>query len=311
MTTKDNVWVVNVPVATLWTSPESPRQLDEPGISNPVDLEAWLNRLTYPLRLDLCDKNLVQSQLLYGEQVKVIESKEEWTQVIIPTQPSIKDTRGYPGWLPTSQIQQTNKQAWSGLSTAQVTSKRTTLYDSNSQPYLELSYLTELPVLEEDESTVCVRLPAGSGFLSKEDIHIYQQEMAKGSGDDIVQAGEAFLGLPYFWGGMSSFGYDCSGFAYNMHKANGYQIPRDATDQATMDGEEIPLDQLEPGDLLFFSYDEGKGKLHHVGIYYGAGKMLHSPTTGKNVEITTLAGTVYETELCGARRYWQKTEAKQ
>jgi cell wall-associated NlpC family hydrolase len=128
--------------------------------------------------------------------------------------------------------------------------------------------------------------------------------LRKGTGDDIVKAGEPYLSLNYFWGGMSSFGYDCSGLSYAVHKANGYKIARDAGDQAAS-GEEVAFDKLEPGDLLFFAYEEGKGTLHHVGIYYGGGKMLHSPQTGKGIEITSLEGTIYEKELCAVRRYWR------
>ncbi|WP_077623429.1 C40 family peptidase [Sediminibacillus massiliensis] len=294
--------LVNVSVATLWTAPDSPRELDEPGIGNPVDINKWLDQLTYEPRLALCDDNLVQSQLLFGEEVIVLEEKDGWSHVIVPSQPSKKDERGYPGWIPTVQLQDSEvKQTFD--QTAVVTSPATTLLDENKQPLFKVSYLTELPVIREEKEYIQVKLPVGSGYLAKSAVTL-KQDIPKGAGTDIIRAGEAFLDLPYFWGGMSSFGYDCSGFSYNMHKANGYQIPRDATDQAAMGGKEIPLDRLEPGDLLFFAYEEGKGKLHHVGIYYGEGKMIHSPTTGKHVEITPLAGTVYEKELCGARRYW-------
>ena len=57
---------------------------------------------------------------------------------------------------------------------------------------------------------------------------------------------------------MSAWGYDCSGFAYATHQANGYLIPRDATDQARK-GKEVGLDSIQPGDLLFFAYEKGKG----------------------------------------------------
>ena len=63
-----------------------------------------------------------------------------------------------------------------------------------------------------------------------------------------------------------------------MCKANGYIIPRDAHDQAEA-GKRIALNEMEPGDLLFFAYEEGKGSIHHVGIYYGEGKLIHSPNT--------------------------------
>ncbi len=303
-------WIINVPVATLWTNPEAPREVDEPGIRNPVDLPAWLTRLSYQTRLDLCEQNLVQSQLLYGEEVIVMEEKQDWLRVIIPTQPSKKDSRGYPGWIPACQAQpQPNARQVKGK--AIVSGKLVPLYGEKENFLLELSYLTALPLLGLTDSQAKVLLPdATAGYLDKSDVEIIPDEkgVIQGNGSDIVRSGEAFIGLEYLWGGMSAYGYDCSGFSYNMHKANGYQIPRDASDQAALGGEEIAVDHLLPGDLLFFAYEEGKGALHHVGIYYGNGKMIHSPTTGKSIEITTLAGTVYEKELCGARRYWKKTE---
>ncbi|HLR40215.1 MAG TPA: NlpC/P60 family protein, partial [Virgibacillus sp.] len=60
----------------------------------------------------------------------------------------------------------------------------------------------------------------------------------------------------------------------------------------------------------FFAYEAGKGKLHHVGIYYGNGKMIHAPQTGKGVEVISLKDTVYEKELYAARRYWQEAGEK-
>ncbi len=59
---------------------------------------------------------------------------------------------------------------------------------------------------------------------------------------------------------------------------------------------------MKAGDLLFFAYEEGKGAIHHVGLYVGGGKMLHSPKTGKSIEILTLKETIYEKELCAVRR---------
>lgn len=300
----DHIWTVNVPVATIWTSPESPRKIDSPGISNPLNLEEWLQQLTYEPRLALCDDNLVQSQVLFGEEVIVEQQQGNWSHVIIPTQPSKKDQRGYPGWIPTEQLSPVKLD--NNKPIVVVTNKKALFIKKESLQELTVSYLTRLPLLKRTENKVLVDSPIGSGYLTSSSVTIYDSldKIPKQSGDEIVKTGEAFLGLAYFWGGMSAFGYDCSGFTYNMCKANGYLIPRDATDQATA-GKEVVLDQIETGDLLFFAYKQGKGKLHHVGIYYGDGKMIHSPHTGKDIEITTLANTVYEKELCAARRYWQ------
>lgn len=296
-------WIVNVPVATVWTSFDSPRELDKDAVTNPAFVEKWLEGLTYESSLDLHDSNLVQTQLLYGEEVVILEEKEGWAHVIIPSQPSKKDDRGYPGWVPKPQLTAVPAD-WNLTTAAVITSPKASLATETS---LKLSYQTALPFLNEQEGKVYVQTPDGTtGVLALEDV-VVRDSLPKGNGQAIVSAGEKFLNLPYLWGGMSSFGYDCSGFAYSMCKANGYVIPRDADDQAGA-GKEVELDKIEPGDLLFFAYEEGKGRIHHVGIYYGEGKLLHSPNTGKTVEIIPLEGTIYERELCAARRYWAETE---
>lgn len=299
--------LVNVPVATVWTSYNSARELDVPAVSNPVDIDRWLEELTFEPRLGLCEQNLVQTQLLYGEEVIVIEEKENWVHVIIPEQPTSKNKNGYPGWVPSSQLVK-RPLDWNIKEgpVVIVTNPKTFLKESN----IELSYQTILPLLKEVEGKVLVKTPDGTDLLNSDHVTISESQANryKGNGNDIVADGEKFLNLPYLWGGMSSYGYDCSGFSYSMCKANGYLIPRDAHDQAHA-GVEISLEEIQPGDLLFFAYEEGKGRIHHVGIYYRDGKLLHSPNTGKTVEIISLAGTIYERELCAARRYWVESEA--
>lgn len=295
---------VKVSVAALWTSLESPRHLDMPALENPVRLEGWLDSMTYEQRLALCEDNLIQSQLLYGEKVLVVEEAGEWAKVLVPSQPSKKDERGYPGWIPKCQLGEMASAKTESF--AVVTACKTNLLDEAKEETLTLSYQTRLPVVSVDEDLVQVDTPHGMGYLNNKNITICQSEneLRPSSGKDIVLSAERFLGLPYLWGGMSAFGYDCSGFAYNMLRAHGITVPRDAGDQANR-GKEVDLDKLEPGDLLFFAFEEGKGFIHHVGIYYGAGKMIHAPKTGKSVEVISLAGSAYEPELCCARRYWE------
>ncbi|MYL18975.1 peptidase [Halobacillus litoralis] len=305
----DTVWVVAVPVATVWTAPDSPRDCDEPGISSVSSMIEWLDQLDHKQKLALCDDNLVQSQLLYGEEVIVDEMKDGWARIIIPHQSSKKDDRGYPGYIPERQLNALPQSKWQGNGMLVVHDKQTMLLDEKRQPFLEVSYLTSLPVIQEEGVLIKVRTPHGEGYISAEAASVYPspEEIPKGSGAAIIESAETFLDLPYFWGGMSSYGFDCSGFAYALHKAHGYMIPRDATDQVNR-GVDIPIDQKQPGDLLFFAYEEGQGRVHHVGFYYGEGKMLHSPNVGKNIEIIDLRGTIYEKELCAVRRYWEEAE---
>lgn len=294
-----DVYTAAVSVANVWTHPESPRKVDQMMLSKPVRIRAWLDSLPYGARLELCTANLIQTQVLFGEEVLVLEERDGWASVVIPGQPSAKDDRGYPGWMPKANLA---KKSRTQSEVYAVIQKPTAyLYTEEKTRELELSFLTKLAILDEDSAWFQVETPLGPRWLKKEDAKV--KGNPKGSGKDIVQTGEAFLNLPYLWGGMSGFGYDCSGFARHMLIANGYSAPRDAGDQAT-GGKAVPFSGAEPGDLLFFAYGEGKGRVHHVGIYYGNGKMLHSPKTGKTIEIISLEDTVYEKELCAIRRYF-------
>ncbi|WP_027416113.1 C40 family peptidase [Aneurinibacillus terranovensis] len=329
-----NPHMIAVSVATIWTSPASPREIDLPALRNPVLVREWLSSMSVEDRLQLHDRNAVQTQALYGTLVEVVEEQGEWVQIAIPSQLSGKDRLGYPGWMPKCQIVPANEtdsektddkqiggaqiaveesavKEWDGKGNEQqkkkamMTSKSTFLYRTPGEKGMEVFFLTELPVLGEEEEWVSVATPHGPQLIRTEDAVLYRtdEELRPAGGQDIVETGKRFLGLPYLWGGMSSLGYDCSGFAYSMHRAHGIIIPRDAGEQAKY-GWLIDKENLQPGDLLFFAYEKGKGAIHHVGIYAGNGIMLHSPKTGKSIELLPLAGTVYEEEYCLTRRYW-------
>lgn len=295
-----NNYLINVPVATVWTSSDSPRPMDSIVLSKDGDLREWISRQTYEDLLDLCEGNRVQTQILYGEEVLVIEENNGWSNIRIPTQPSSKDETGYPGWIPSCQLILKPSDFKTGDQEIVVTSKTAEIHLDNESKEITVSFATILPFIRLEEEYAVVKTPTGIGRITNKDVEIINS--IRPSGEDILNSAEKFLGLSYLWGGMSSYGYDCSGLTYTMNRANGYTIPRDAHDQAAS-GNHVSLHALEKGDLLFFAYEEGKGAIHHVGLYYGDGKMLHSPNTGKKVEIIDLQNTIYERELCAARRY--------
>ncbi|TQR18976.1 C40 family peptidase [Psychrobacillus vulpis] len=305
MTIEENVWICSVKVATVWTEPTSVRDLDAPGLSNPVLLVEWLEVLQYTERLSLCNDNRVQTQLLYGEPVIVEKVEGEWAKIIAVWQPSKKDVRGYPGWIPVTQLQKFEQVEKIGV--ARVSSVKAQLWDMENKPLLVVPFNTTLFVLSEEVSYYKVQTPHGKAKLQKKDAEFANSmgQFPKRTAEEAVVLGEQYLDLPYLWGGMSPYGYDCSGFSYNILKACGYLIPRDASDQARS-GEEISIhDQSswKKGDLIFFANDEGTGPVRHVGFYYGDGQLLHSPSTGKTVEITELKGSKLENEVCAVRRY--------
>ncbi|GLZ37861.1 C40 family peptidase [Actinokineospora sp. NBRC 105648] len=102
-------------------------------------------------------------------------------------------------------------------------------------------------------------------------------------------------GLPYLWGGNGpqltelpdgrvhvNGGFDCSGLTKASFAAAGVQLPRTAHTQyqATT---RVAEAELAPGDLVF--YGNPRTKIHHVGLYIGAGKMIDAPTFGQPVGI--------------------------
>ena len=85
---------------------------------------------------------------------------------------------------------------------------------------------------------------------------------------------EKLLGIPYVWGGRSSFGFDCSGFVQTIFKFCGYILPRDSKDQFNTDKMVSIINKdSQVGDLLFFSKNN---KIHHVGISLENDTFIHS-----------------------------------
>jgi cell wall-associated NlpC family hydrolase len=97
------------------------------------------------------------------------------------------------------------------------------------------------------------------------------------------------LGKPYLWSAEGPDRYDCSGLMWAAYRSTGYTLPRVSVDQyyATR-GKSVSRYALLPGDLLFFSSTGEWTGIHHVGMYIGNGKMIHAPTTGDVVKISTV-----------------------
>jgi peptidoglycan DL-endopeptidase CwlO len=91
-----------------------------------------------------------------------------------------------------------------------------------------------------------------------------------------------YQGVPYVWGGASPSGFDCSGLASYVYAQIGKSVPH-YTGAIWASFPQVPSDQLQAGDLVFFN------GLEHVGIYIGNGQFVHAPHTGDVVRVANLA----------------------
>lgn len=309
MQTQSTLWVCRVPVATVWNAPDKARDIDAEGLSAEGRINNWIEAMNAEQTRDLMESERVETQLLYGEPVEIDEISDGWAKITATWQPSGKDERGYPGWVPVAQLEEVELIRESGF--VRVITMHAQLWTVDFKPLATIPFNALLPIKETGEY-VRVQTPDGDAFISGNQVEIVSQfqDSMIGTGRNIAESAEEFLNLQYFWGGMSSYGYDCSGLTFNIMKANGIRISRDAGDQAW---EGKAVDQHSPeswwkGDLLFFADDNGRAAVRHVGIYYGNGLMVHSPTAGKAIEIIEIAGTKYANELCAVRRFTEIQE---
>jgi gamma-D-glutamyl-L-lysine dipeptidyl-peptidase len=293
MTTKHRLYghpdmrEVRVPVSTVWTSPEAPRELDASAVADVPDMAAWTAELdaegTMERRHGLHGRTL--TQLLLGEPVLVLEQRGDWTRVAALAQRSSAHEEGYPGWIRSVHL---------GTPVDRVTgascrvSVRTTTCKVEDGSAWELSCGTILWLEDVTEESATVALPDGlRGQLPLSDVSLgHKRQQPTFGADDLLATARQFLGMRYLWGGTSAWGLDCSGLVNLTLRAHSVPVPRDAFDQAAAERSilPVPLDEVEPGDLYFFA--RPGNRVHHVGFATsrvrsdGSRTMLHAPESG-------------------------------
>lgn len=309
---KGDTAFVNVTAATVWTSPDSPRSVDAPATKAPVDLDAW-NKAMSSTEVRRGLTGLVQTQAPYGAELNVLDVQGKWAKVAVAEQSSPKEKRGYPGWVPVSQIVENDR--FVELRDDQPTAVVTTRFaELEHLQFAELpgdevpdaTINVELPLIAQDVEDVRVALPGGgAAWIDYADVRVEDPDHDITAADpkpaDLVKTAEEFDGLRYLWGGTSSYGFDCSGFTYTVFRAHDIDLARDAGDQQKQ-GKAVKRSDLSKGDLLFFA-SGGKGRAHHVGIYVGGGKMIHAPNASKSVEVVNWKSWDSGNQFVEARRY--------
>lgn len=212
----------------------------------------------------------VVSQAIYGTNVSVMEQDGGWAHVRTPDD--------YSGWMPLSSLRVAGPYA-AGGQVVQVTSLRAHIYREKNvtrhAPLLTAPFETRLEVSEAGDQWVQVRLVDGrTGYIQAGDVTANATPIGTA---EMLALSRKFLGLPYTWGGTSSFGYDCSGFVQMLERQRGVHMPRDAQPQADWSGV-VPVSRkdADAGDLLYFGSSDKH--ITHTGMYLGDGKFINATT---------------------------------
>lgn len=260
------------------------------------------------------DKSDVVSQAMYGSNVKLLQARGEWSRIQTADQ--------YKGWTPSRYLRIVL--TGDGYATAgpavQVESLFANIYAepdvTKHKPVVTVPFEAKLEVVEEaadageaarqgHQGWIQVRLPGKSvAWIQAGDVSADPKPLTIA---ESIELAKRFVGLPYLWGGTSSFGFDCSGFTQMLVRERGIVMPRDADQQAAWSGV-VPVErgELQPGDLLFFG--SSAKSITHTGMYIGDGEFIQDTTNGHPVvQISRLDDDPWSRLLVACRRVKQSS----
>jgi len=205
-----------------------------------------------PIRLEPTDTSEMVTQALYGDFFKVLEQRKKWSRIRFAYDK-------YEGWIDNKQYVEIEEDQYVQL--------------LNS----DIALSKNLIQFVSDDADSIYPIPLGSDLNC---LDILKQKFEgnmiteKSEKSKIIDTSFLYLNTPYLWGGKSPFGIDCSGFTQMVYKLNGYQLLRDASQQATQGAALSFIEESEPGDLAFF--DNADGNIIHVGIIMKDNYIIHA-----------------------------------
>lgn len=246
----------------------------------------------------------VTSQAIFGVNVHVVEEQLPWLRIRTPDE--------YTGWIEAGSAVRRDVYA-ATESIATVKSLFGSVYRETSitkhQPVHTLPFEARLEVIAEPQSAerqtddlrwIQVRLPdMREAWIQRGDVALGPKPL---SSEEMLAFSKRFSGLPYLWGGTSTFGYDCSGFTQMLYRQTGLLMPRDAQPQADWQGlRAVTREELQPGDLLYFGSSDKK--ITHTGMYIGNDEFIHATAhLTPVVQVNKLSEERWTKLLVAARR---------
>lgn len=218
------------------------------------------------------EESEVVSQALYGWKVDIRERCQRFQRIQTPD--------GYQGWVESRGVHSLSLPQISPVKKVKVIYNAVPVYSVphvKNRPLWIFPFEVELAVLaepsEEEGRWIQVQLVEGlTGWIQRGHIQLNPPALSL---TQMLRISRQFLGIPYLWGGTSSFGYDCSGFVQMLWRQRGIFLPRDAKQQChEVDSHPVAWNCLEPGDLLF--YGSSETDIRHVGLYLGEQRLIHA-----------------------------------
>jgi cell wall-associated NlpC family hydrolase len=231
------------------------------------------------------------SQAMIGEAVQILEEREGWGHVRV-------ERDGYLGWMALNTLHKCDAAtAQAYLRDADILIQaelaQATIEPNGAADAGKLPFAAALPLAEARGDFVGLRLPDGRVWWAYADDVRPVSERPKPDAKGIAFALKLIQrsqGVPYLWGGITPFGYDCSGLAQSFWRFLGLSLPRDASQQYPV-GALVESDYL-PGDLLFFGDrdedDPARVSITHVAISMGGDLIIHSNGSANGVSIDSL-----------------------
>ena len=165
-----------------------------------------------------------------------------------------------------------------------------------------------LPVLSQASGWYEVKYNSATAYVSASHVLLMTQSeydtfksSQSAQGQEIAEYSRQFIGRAYVYGGNGPNSFDCSGFVKYIYAQFGYNLYRTASDQLK-NGVAVPLDSVQPGDLVFFRASGTVKPVSHVGLYVGDGVFIHASTTTKGVRYDNLSTGYYSNIYVYARR---------
>lgn len=228
----------------------------------------YVNEPVVDMRENPTHESKVVSQTIFSEKITLERTHEDWAY--------IRTSDQYSGWVPLHSFVATEKPYEAYLKVSRLAAHIYREKDIEYGPIKALPYSSKLQSLDEtDPRWIKIAMPEGAEcYIQRGDVASEPQLSSK---KDLVAFSQNFLGLPYIWGGRSSFGYDCSGFIQMLYDQIGINLPRDSNLQV----EDtrfltVPINDADPGDLIFFG--ESKHGIAHVGMILADGRFIHAST---------------------------------